>query len=144
MLERGETLYATFIDYSAAFDTVSHKFLDRALTEAGASNKSRALFRAIYNRASSVTKVASTDGSEVMSSPFPIRRGVVQGDITSPLYFILALELILKRHDVATEKGAVLGGERICTLGYADDAVLLDSRLETSTNRVTASHRPRL
>ena len=30
---------ATYIDYSSAFDTVSHKFLDSALARAGASNK---------------------------------------------------------------------------------------------------------
>ena len=28
-----------FVDYSAAFDTVSHKFIDRALKDAGAPNK---------------------------------------------------------------------------------------------------------
>ena len=44
MLDAGKTLYVTYIDYSAAFDSVSHKFLDRALKVAGASNKSRALF----------------------------------------------------------------------------------------------------
>ena len=31
MLERGEKLFSTFIDDSAVFDTVSHKFLDRTL-----------------------------------------------------------------------------------------------------------------
>ena len=141
MLEKGEALYVTFIDYSAAFDSVSHKFLDRALKEAGASDKSRALFRAIYNRASAVTKVASTDGAEVLSDPFPIRRGVVQGDITSPLYFILALELILRTHDADRNKGVMFGGERIGTLGYADDAALLDTHLETAAARVTAISR---
>ena len=72
MLDRGETetlYYVTFIDYSAAFDTVSHKYLDRTLNEAGASAKSRALFRAIYDRASAVTKVTNTDdGTEFISS----------------------------------------------------------------------------
>jgi hypothetical protein len=52
MLEQGKDLYVTFIDYSAAFDSISHKFLDRALKEAGASAKSRALFRAIYRAVS--------------------------------------------------------------------------------------------
>ena len=35
------------IDYSAAFDSVSHKFIDTTLQEAGASVKTRRLFRAI-------------------------------------------------------------------------------------------------
>ena len=44
----GESIAITFIDYTAAFDTVSHKFLDEALAEAGAPIKARAMFRAVY------------------------------------------------------------------------------------------------
>ena len=31
-------MYVSFIDYSAAFDSVSHKFIDKALKAAGASD----------------------------------------------------------------------------------------------------------
>ena len=86
MLETGKRLFVTFIDYSASFDSVSHKFLDQALKKVGATNKSCALFRAIYKEASAMTKVASTDGKMVASDPFQVNRGVIQGDITSPLY----------------------------------------------------------
>ena len=48
VLEIGSSCVLTFVDFAAAFDTVSHKLLDEALAEAGASDKSRALFRAIY------------------------------------------------------------------------------------------------
>ena len=91
-------------------------------------------------RASVTNKVQSTDDSVVMSDPFPINRGVVQGDsdITSPLYFILALELILHKHDNAKGKGVRLGDTTVDTLGYADDAALLDSKLEAATERVTS------
>ena len=91
ILEEGRKMYVSFIDYSAAFDSVSHKFIDKALKAAGASHKSRALFRAIYNAASATTRVQSTDGTDVMSAPFPIDRGVVQGDITSPFTLYLPL-----------------------------------------------------
>ena len=129
MLEAGKRLFVTFIDYSAAFDSVSHKFLDQALSEAGASVKSRALFRAVYKAASAITQVESTDGTTITSAPFSIDRGVIQGDIMSPLYFILALELILHRHDNVAGKGVDFGGRRVHTLAYADDAVLLDLTL---------------
>ena len=85
--------------HTAAFDSVSHKFIDSALREAGASIKTRRMYRALYEAASAITKIASVDGQQVMSKPFAIRRGVVQGDIVSPLYFILALELILQKYD---------------------------------------------
>ena len=50
------------------------------------------MFRAVYNSASAFTTASDTDGkATIRSDVFKIRRGVVQGDITSPLYFILAL-----------------------------------------------------
>ena len=138
MLARGQTLYVTFIDYSAAFDTISHKFLDRTLAAAKASNKTRAMFRSIYRAASAVTVVEGIDGKPVTSEVFPVNRGVVQGDITSPLYFILALEMLFRLHDTNPNKGVDLGGHNVHSLGYADDAALLDSKLAVATDRVTA------
>jgi hypothetical protein len=63
---------------------------------------------------------------------------VVQGDITSPLYFILALERILRTHDKNANKGTRMKhtGTWIHTLGYADDAVLVDESVEMATLRV--------
>ena len=63
---------------------------------------------------------------------------MVQGDITSPLYFILALEVILRDFDKHPGKGVVFGGTRVHTLGYADDAALLDYDIETAEARITA------
>ena len=88
-----------FIDYTAAFDSVSHFFLDEALGEAGASDKSRSVFRSIYENASASVRVRNADGTDTLSSSFPVRRGVVQGDIFSPLCFIVALDCIFLRHD---------------------------------------------
>ena len=56
----------------------------------------------------------------------------------SPLYFILALELILKDHDTNPDKGVNFGGKTLHTLGYADDAALVDGSINVSTERVTA------
>ena len=75
---------------------------------------------------------------EILSESSAIDRDVVQGDVVSPLYFILALELILKCHDNTTDKGVTFGGQRIHTLGYADDAALLDTNISAATERVTA------
>ena len=65
-----------FIDFAAAFDSVSHRLLDESLAAANASDKSRAIFRAIYTEAA----------GEMVS----IKRGVVQGDIASPYILVLA------------------------------------------------------
>ena len=96
------------------------------------------MFRAVYLSASAYTTVPSADNKKVKSNEFPIKRGVVQGDITSPLYFILALELILRRHDQMAAKGVPLADTVIHTLGYADDAALLDRGDTVGIARATA------
>lgn len=57
MIEFGESLAVVFVDYSAVFNSISHKFIDAALKEAGASAKVRAICRAIYKAASAFTSV---------------------------------------------------------------------------------------
>ena len=63
----------TYIDYSAAFDSVSHKYIDGALKKAGASRKTRAIFRSIYAAAAGVARVNGTDGKHSFSGAFDIR-----------------------------------------------------------------------
>ena len=54
----GNKAVITYIDFVAAFDSISHRFLDEALEEAEASDKSRAIFRAIYKSATAVVRVS--------------------------------------------------------------------------------------
>ena len=55
VLKLGKSLAITFIDYAAAFDSVSHKFIDEALQIAGVGNKERAIFRQIYKSQISIS-----------------------------------------------------------------------------------------
>ena len=116
--------------------------LDEALAKAKVSTKVRAMFRAIYNAATAFTDVKSTDGGNVHSATFPINRGVVQGDITSPLYFILAFDLIFRRHDTVPDKGITLMDTVLHTLGYADDVATIEEATPAdhgrSSERVSA------
>ena len=141
MIQIGEKIAITFVDYSAAFDTVSHKFIDRALKDAGAPPKVRAMFRAVYAAATAYATAPTTDGKKINSPTFEINRGVLQGDITSPVYFILALELILRLHDQQPE-GVPLLDTIISTLGYADDLGLLNKGdadgIKKASERITA------
>ena len=82
VLESQETCVVTFIDFVAAFDSVSHKFLESALFEAGASEKSRSIFKAIYSKAAAAIRVTTAGGTEIFSPRFPVDRGVIQGDIS--------------------------------------------------------------
>jgi hypothetical protein len=140
VIEAERSCVVTFIDFSAAFDTISHFFLDQALEEAQASPKCRAIFRQIYEKATARVKMRSAGGETLLSDSFDVRRGVVQGDIFSPLCFILALAIIMKRHlppgGIASVGGAL--GALLDSLEYADDAALLDVTTEAASTRVTA------
>ena len=97
-IESGSETYATFIDFTAAFDSVSHKFLDYSLEKMGASVQSRALFRTIYENAKGQIRVRNANGSYTFSRSFLINRGVVQGDIFSPYGFIIALAILVAEY----------------------------------------------
>ena len=97
------------LQVKAAFDSVSHKFIDATLLRAGASRKSRAIFRAIYEAAKGIVRVNGILGEKIFSDAFNIGRGVVQGDIVSPLLFILALDQIIQSYDkVGVGENAVM------------------------------------
>ena len=129
----------TYIDFAAAFDTVSHKFMDSTLAKAGASRKSRAIFRAIYEAAAGIARVNGTDGNYVYSSSFNVGRGVIQGDIISPVLFILALDALVQQYDSVRGKGFKCGRIlRLDVLGYADDVALISGTVEDMTRRLTA------
>ena len=138
VIQRNKKCVVTFIDYSAAFDTISHKFMDETLANAGASRKSRAIFRAIYSAATGIARVRGIDGQIIFSEAFKVRRGVIQGDIISPVLFILALDQIMQKADKNSEGvkcGRIL---RIKTLGYADDVALAEEKVDAMTARLTA------
>ena len=127
----------TFIDYKAAFDSVSHKFIDMVLTRAGASRKCRAIFRAIYDASKGIVRVNGILGQKVYSNAFNIGRGVVQGDIVSPLLFILALDQLIQCYD-KSGNGVKCGDELTYrVLGYADDAAMTEDFIEEMTARLT-------
>ena len=80
----------------------------------------------------------STGGEHIFSGSFKVARGVIQGDIISPILFIIALDHLIQQHD-GGGKGVRCG--RILKLrvfGYADDAALIDNTAEVMTTRLTS------
>ena len=101
--ENDSKLFATYIDYSSAFDSVSHKYLDRILTNAGASRKTPPRFCTIYAAAEGIARVKGLHDNKVHIASFKVRRGVIQcniiqGDIISPIFFTLAMEQLFPTH----------------------------------------------
>ena len=49
--------------------------------------------------ASGIARVKGTDGKTIYSEKFRVGRGIVQGDIISPVLFILTLDQIIQEYD---------------------------------------------
>ena len=136
ILREGRKAIITFIDYKAAFDTESQLFLDEALSAANVSIKVRRVIQSVFKVASGCVRI----GNET-SNPFNISRGVLQGDIFSPVAFIAGLWRIFATHD-SPNAGIVLGTAphtvKVSSLEYADDAGLLDATVTEASTRMTA------
>ena len=141
ILRESREAVVTFIDYSAAFDTESQLFLDEALSRAGVSMKIRRIIQAIFLAAQGCVRQRRSDGSFTESELFDIARGVLQGDVFSPVAFIIGLWLIFKRHDLPNS-GITVGKApfqvHISNLEYADDAGLIDDTVAVSSERLTS------
>ena len=126
-------------NYTAAFYSISHRFLDESLCEANVSPKVRRIIRAIYPCASGAVQIQRASGDKVFSDHFDIRRGAIQGDIYSPPSFTLALDRIFRRYDSFCDGigGPPLSCPVVSKLEYADDAALLNKNTSDATKRLT-------
>ena len=94
--------------------------MDRTLAAAGATRKSRAIFRAIYKATTGIDRVRDTDGKYTYSGSFGVSRGVIQGDIISTILFILTLDQLVQTVDKngtgvqAVRQDFEIAGTRIC------------------------------
>ena len=113
--------------------------MNRTLTAAKASRKSREIFRVIYKITTGIARVRDTDGKYVYSGSFQVRRGVIQGDIISSILFILALDQLVQTADRSRTGVKYDSFLRISVLGYgyADDTSLAEPTVEAKTERLT-------
>ena len=88
----------TYIDFTAAFDSISHQYLLKALHEYGVPLKYCRLVKAIYDSAKVRVRLQEPGGEKTYSRNINVRRGVIQGDIPSPVCFLVALDKLLKDH----------------------------------------------
>ena len=127
----------TYIDFTAAFDSILHSYLLNALREYGVPMKYCRLVQAIYNSAKVRVKIQEVSGSKKYSRPVSIKRGVIQGDIPSPICFLVALDKLLKDHG-NLQSGIQLTPTLLFShIAYADDAALPDKDVDTSSSRLT-------
>ena len=70
-------------------------------------------------------------------SCYNYNRGVIQGDIPSPEYFIAALDILLKEHGGIDNGFPLTPTITLSDLEYADDAALTNQDVTKAGNRIT-------
>ena len=120
------------IDFEKAFDSLNHEFLYQVLQKMGFGPNFLQWIRTFYrNLSSRVLNNAFT--TEI----FFVKRGVRQGDPLSPLFFILALEmLVCQIQENKNIKGFLINEKEIKTTLFADDMTcfLRDSYFQLHTS----------
>src|SRR5678815_2345664 len=106
MNEHQQPLYMCFVDFTKAFDCISHEQLWMTMSEMGFPAHIINLLNKLYCKQQAKVKVAG-----ILSSGFRVKKGVRQGCVISPHLFNICL---LYTSDAADERSSVdLGGRRI-------------------------------
>ena len=127
----------TYIDFTAAFDSISHSFLLNALKEYNVPLKYCRLIKAIYDSAAVRVRLQERGGSKCYSRNVSIKRGVIQGDIPSAVCFLVSLDKILKDHG-SLDMGLKVTEELLLSdMEFADDASLPNEDTNMATVRLT-------
>ncbi|GFO50048.1 endonuclease-reverse transcriptase [Plakobranchus ocellatus] len=112
-----------FIDYDSAFDSVEHFAIFDALRKININETYVTILENIYRNASARVHIDNLE-----SEPFPIHRGVRQGNPISPKLFTAAIEMIFRKADL--EHGLNVDGETLKNLKFADDIALVTEKVE--------------
>ena len=118
-------LYMCFIDYSKAFDCVSHPQLWKTMRRMGFPGHIIDLISQLYEEQESAVRTSNGD-----TEWFKIGRGLRQGCILSPNLFNIYSEDIMREALDGFTGGVKFGGSSITNLRYADDTTLICSSRE--------------
>ena len=127
----------TYIDFVAAFDSIKHSYMLASLKHYGVPLKYIRLVKAIYCSIAVRVRIQEVGGSRSYSRPVPIRRGAIQGDIPSPVVFLVALDRLLKEHGGLEEGLQITPTLMLSELAFADDAALANADTTAASERLT-------
>jgi len=115
-IEMDRGLYVGYIDFKKAFDSVWREGLWRVMRHLGYEEKTVRILESMYQGTFSAVRAGGN-----LSDWFETTVGVLQGCALSPLLFNVFLEAIMGRALAEREEGAIIGGNLISNLRFADD-----------------------
>ena len=137
----GEQMGVLCVDFSKAFDSVEHLFIDSVLEFYNFGPNMRKMVNTILNN-----REAKIMYGGRLGEPIKIARGTPQGDRASPYLFILCIEILLIK--INKENGGTIRGcefnenmrrvynlETMLTEAYADDLTILFKWDKAGLNR---------
>ena len=128
--KRHKKLYACFIDFKKAFDTVDHTGLLYKLKQCGIGDSMYNLIKTMYT--SEKANLSIKVGNK-LTSKFKSLVGVKQGDPLSPTLFKIYINDILNYFDASCSPVNISGTPTNCLL-YADDLIFLSESKEGLQN----------
>ena len=133
--EWNTALYANFIDFEKAFDSVHRPALWKILRHYGIPEKVVNIIKMLYQEFN-----AKVICGQELSGTFKINTGVKQGCILSPFLFCLAIDWVMKESLEGNKTGIQWTfNETLEDLDFADDVVLLSQRfkdMQIKTNTI--------
>lgn len=119
--EYNKQLYMAFIDYSKAFDSISHTAIWESLRNQGIPTTYINIIKNIYSNCKARIQL------ETLGEAFQVKRGVRQGDPMSPKLFSAVLENIFRKL-FWDQHGLNIDGQKLNHLRFADDIVLFEEQ----------------
>ena len=124
--EWNSPLYAVFVDFEKAFDSLHRESLWKILRHYGIPPKLVKIIQSLYENFE-----CQIIHNNLLSEPFTVKTGVKQGCTLSPTLFALAINWLLQK--VTQDKRQGIQWTILSTLEdleYADDIVLLSSKYQ--------------
>lgn len=121
-----EKVFACFIDYEKAFDTVWQKGLIHKLSKIGVKGKFLEVVNSMYKNINSCVQLNNNSYSDT----FHCNKGIMQGDSLSPLLFTTYMNDIPEFLRESNCPGVNIGNTNINCLMFADDLILLSSTVD--------------
>ncbi len=136
LLEKERRAVITSLDFKAAIDSVSHTFLHYSLRNYRCPEKYVRLIALKYDTASVTVRIQLRGGARAHSQRITVERGVLQGDMQSPLCFLIALDRIIQRHNPRTACISITDTLHINKLEYAAYVVLIEDNCTKACERL--------